>query len=222
MTIPAGRPVPATGGSAAGTPDTGTADAGPPRLVDLLLALLLALLAAVIALVVVAFLPARAGSVPVPMSIVLAGAALIALPRACYRLTGSVLAALAPALVWFVVTAWTVLHRNPLYPQQPLAVGDWRLVVLMLVGGSCAALTVGGLWASRIRGRDLRAADAGPSGAQVTSHGAGADSGWTAGAVDTEGVHHTPPDGRAAGTPPSADSGRGERTESNQPGGEAP
>ena len=39
---------------------------------------------------------------------------MILAPRACYRLTGSLLAAAAPVVAWFGVSVWFVLSRNAL------------------------------------------------------------------------------------------------------------
>ncbi|WP_188939695.1 hypothetical protein [Nakamurella endophytica] len=158
------------------------------------MAAVLTVLAALVAAVVVAFLPLRAGAVPLPISVILAAATVVVLPRWCLALTGSLLMAAAPVVAWFAVTAWTALQRNPLYPQVTLAVGDWRLVLLMLLGGAGGAAAVTSAWGARVR-----AAAAGPAPSGFPGAGPAVDTG-DAGARG--GPTESVPPGSRAGTDP--------------------
>jgi hypothetical protein len=127
--------------------------AEPPRpgLVDWLLVAFVTLLCALTALVGVAFLPWHIGAVPMPVSALLGIGAMILAPRACFRLTGSLLAAALPVVTWFVVTVWLVLLRNPMMLSQAVSVvnGQWRVMVLLGLGSLAAAATLTLLWAER-------------------------------------------------------------------------
>ena len=109
------------------------------------------LLSALTALVGVAYLPWYVGPVPMPVSSLLGVAAMILAPPACYRLTGSLAAAAAPVIVWFVVTVWLVLQRNPMMPGQALSVvqGQWRVMVLLGLGSLAAAATLTPNWRAK-------------------------------------------------------------------------
>ncbi len=126
-----------------------------PDAADWLLVVLISVLAGFVALVGLAFLPLYIGSVPFPISALLGVGAMILGPRACYRLTGSLAAAVAPVLVWFAVSVWFVLKYNSVMPTLPLTVirGQWRVMLLLGFGSLAAAATVGLLWADRLRDR---------------------------------------------------------------------
>jgi hypothetical protein len=128
--------------------------AGQPIL-DWLLVVLISLLAGWTAVVGFAFLPWYLGPVPVPISALLGVAAMVAAPRACYALTGSLLAAVLPVLTWFAVSVWITLSRNPLMPTVSLTVinGQWRVMVLLGLGALAAAATIGLIWGDRLRDR---------------------------------------------------------------------
>ncbi|WP_395726317.1 hypothetical protein [Nakamurella sp.] len=167
------------GGQVSGDPAAGPAGAGAatpaepvrPGAVDWLLVAFVTLLSAGTALVGVAYLPWHVGPVPVPVSALLGVGAMILAPRACYRLTGSMAAAALPVAVWFGVTVWLVLQRNPMMLSQALSVvqGQWRVMVLLGLGSLAAAATLTLLWAERTQARYARtAADgmAGPPGSR--------------------------------------------------------
>lgn len=124
-------------------------------MVDWLLVAFVTLLSAFTALVGVAYLPWYIGPVPMPVSALLGVAAMIMAPRACYRLTGSMVAAVLPVVAWFGVTVWLVLHRNPMMLSQALSVvqGQWRVMVLLGLGSLAAAATLTLLWADRTQAR---------------------------------------------------------------------
>ncbi|MTD12927.1 hypothetical protein GIS00_03075 [Nakamurella sp. YIM 132087] len=111
---------------------------------DWALVVLVCAVAALTALVSVFQLPQHLGAVPFPVSVLLVGAVLAWAPRACHGLTGSVLGAGAPVIVWFLVTAWLALTRNAMY-RAPVSVSDWRMYLLIGVGVLVAAWTLGGL-----------------------------------------------------------------------------
>lgn len=133
--------------------------------VDWLLVALVTLLAAATAVLALFFLPLYLGAVPFPISALLGVGAMILAPRACYRLTGSVLAAVLPVAAWFGVSVWFVLTRNTMMPNLPLTVyeGQWRVMVLLGLGSLAAAATLGLIWGDRLRDRlaaERAAADA--------------------------------------------------------------
>jgi hypothetical protein len=157
------------------TADGGSAAAG--TLVDWLLVALITLLAAGAAVLGLAFLPMHIGAVPFPISALLGVGAMILGPRAAYRLTGSVVAAVLPVAAWFAVSVWLVLSRNTMMPGLPLTVidGQWRVMVLLGLGSLAAAATLGLIWGDRLRdrlaaeraaaqARDDQAEDAAPAG----------------------------------------------------------
>ena len=117
---------------------------------------LVTLLAGCVAVVGFAFLPWYIGAVPVPISALLGVAAMIAAPRACYALTGSLLAAVLPVLAWFGVSVWIILSTNSLMPTVSLTVvnGQWRVMVLLGLGALAAAATIGLIWGDRLRDTD--------------------------------------------------------------------
>lgn len=136
-------------------PVVGPPAAAKPSVVDWLLVVFVTLLCGWTALVAVAFLPWHIGPVPMPISALLGVGAMILGPRACYRLTGSMLAAVLPVAAWFVVSVWLVLQRNPMMLTQALtpAAGQWRVMVLLGFGSLAAAATLTLLSAERTRAR---------------------------------------------------------------------
>lgn len=149
----------ASGGSAA--PRDAAASGA---VVDWLIVALITLLTAWTAVLGMAFLPLHIGSIPFPISALLGVAAMILAPRACYRLTGSLIAALLPVAAWFGVSVWLVLARNSLIGGTdgagvliglPITVtdGQWRVMVLLGLGSLAAAATVGLIWGDRLRDR---------------------------------------------------------------------
>jgi len=122
---------------------------------DWLLVVLVSLLTACVAVVGFAFLPWYLGPVPVPISALLGVAAMVAAPRACYALTGSLLAAVLPVLTWLGVSVWITLSTNSLMPTVSLTVinGQWRVMVLLGLGALAAAATIGLIWGDRLRDR---------------------------------------------------------------------
>ena len=134
-----------------------------PGVVDWLLVAFVTLVSALAALVGVAYLPWHIGAVPMPVSALLGVGAMILAPRAAYRLTGSMLAAVLPVVAWFGTTVWLVLHRNPMMLSQALSVvnGQWRVMVLLGLGSLAAAATLTLVWAERSQARYASAAAAG-------------------------------------------------------------
>jgi hypothetical protein len=124
-----------------------------PGAVDWLLVVLVSLLAGCVAVVGFAFLPWYLGTIPLPVSALLGVAAMVAAPRACFALTGSLLAAALPVLTWFGVSVWITLSTNSLMPTVSLTVvnGQWRVMVLLGLGALAAAATIGVLWGDRLR-----------------------------------------------------------------------
>jgi hypothetical protein len=92
--------------------------------------------------------------VPLPISALLGVGAMILGPRACYGLTGSMPAAIAPVVSWFGVSVALVLSRNALI-NLPVTVyqAQWRVMVLLGLGSLAAAATVGLIWGDRLRER---------------------------------------------------------------------
>ncbi|HEY5879218.1 MAG TPA: hypothetical protein VIU11_09920 [Nakamurella sp.] len=123
--------------------------------VDWLLVGLITLLAGWTALVAVAFLPWYLGPLPMPVTALLGVGAMILAPRACYRLTGSLAAAVLPVASWFITSVWLVLLRNPMMSSQAVTVvqGQWRVMLLLGFGSLAAAATLTLLWADRTRAR---------------------------------------------------------------------
>ncbi len=117
---------------------------GPDRL-DWVIVGWLTLLSLLSTVFAVFFLPQYVGVVPVPVS-ALAGAAVVFLcTRLSYRLTGSMLAAMAPAVGWLVAAVYLSFSRTLGYA---LVIGDWRATLLLGVGALAAALGVGLSWGS--------------------------------------------------------------------------
>ncbi len=148
----------------AGPEQPGSAGTEPPAspdrqptggVIDWLLVAFVTLLAAWTALVGVAWLPWYLGPVPMPVSALLGVGAMVLAPRACYRLTGSFVAALLPVAAWFGVSVWLVLLRNPMMRSVAVTVvqGQWRVMLLLGLGSLAAAATLTLLWAERAQAR---------------------------------------------------------------------
>ena len=150
--VAAGDAAPSGADGGAATPRDAPA---PGALADWLIVALITLLTAWTAVVGMAFLPLHIGSLPFPISALLGVAAMVLAPRACYRLTGSLIAALLPVAAWFAVSVWLVLSRNTIMPGLPLTVidGQWRVMVLLGLGSLAAAATLGLSWGDRLRDR---------------------------------------------------------------------
>lgn len=154
----------------------GQAEAPPPvtrgGAVDWILVAVVTLLAGWTAVVAMAYLPLYIGAVPFPVSVLLAVAVMAIAPWLCYRLTGSLFAALLPVLLWFGLTLWIVLSHNPIMPNRPLSIraGQWRLMLLLGLGSLAAAASVGLIWGDRLRERI-----AGQQAAAAPSPAIGAD-----------------------------------------------
>ena len=135
-------------------PGDGRREPGRGELVDWILVALVTLLTAWTAVLGIAFLPLYLGPVPLPVSALLGVGAMILAPRACYGLTGSMVAAAAPVVSWFGVTVWLVLSRNALI-NLPITVyeGQWRVMLLLGLGSLAAAATVGLIWGDQLRSR---------------------------------------------------------------------
>lgn len=138
-----------TAGPLTGAPVTGD-DTSPPRLVDWVLVLLLCVLAAAFGVFGIFFLPAYVGSVPMPAIVVVTTAALLVIPRVGYRLTGKMVAATAPAAVWFVVSIGFYLTSNSLYRGVPVAWRGWQFYLLIGAGAIAAATSLGLLWSEQV------------------------------------------------------------------------
>ena len=108
-------------------------------------AALVALLSALVTVLGVVFLPLRWGGFPLPVSVLIVAGALVGLPRAGYRMTGSVVVAAIPAAVWFAITVVLTVHRNALYPGLAVVILDWRMLLLLGLGAAASALTLGPL-----------------------------------------------------------------------------
>jgi len=133
------------------------------RAFDWLLVLWVTALAGWAALLGVVYLPLYIGTIPLPISAAIGVVAMWWSPRACYRLTGSLLAAFAPAAAWFGVSVWLVLARNAILGGVPFSVatGQWRVMVLLGLGSLAAAASIGLVWGDRLRTR-LASERAGP------------------------------------------------------------
>jgi len=133
------------------------------------------------------YLPWHWGSVPLPLSIAALGCLCWWLPRVCARLTGSMVAAAAPAVTIFLVVLVLMVLPNALY-QLPLRVvlAQWRSYLLLAVVSLGAATSIALLWgdklAAEIRSRGTTPGPPGVSEATRT----GGDARTGPGAGDTE------------------------------------
>ena len=122
-----------------------------PNAIDWLLVVLLSVLAGVVAVFGVFFLPTYVGAVPLPAVVVLTSAAMLVLPRVGYRLTGRMAAAMAPAVVWFVVTIGLYLTPNALYLNVPVAWrSGWQFYLLVGLAAIAAATALGLSWSEQV------------------------------------------------------------------------
>ena len=131
-----------------------TGPIGPQGWVDWLIVAWFMLIGAFAGVVAFFFLPMWIGSFPFPAGIVVAVAATALLPWPCYRLTGSLLAAAAPVLAWFMSTVVLLLVSNPLYPVPPRVIlpgYEWRLYLLLGLGALAGAASLGLIWGDRLR-----------------------------------------------------------------------
>jgi hypothetical protein len=106
------------------------------------------------------YLPLHIGAVPMPISILGIGALCWLLPRVCYRLTGSLIAAAVPALLIFAVVVVLLILPNALFnlPLRVIALrvdppstgDDWRNYVLLAVVAITSAAAVGLLWGDKM------------------------------------------------------------------------
>ncbi len=155
---------------------SGSGRVGP--VLDWVVVALLALLAGVVAVFGVFYLPAYSGSTPLPLVVVVVAVALVAIPRAAYRLTRKMFAAFLPVMVWFAVTVGLFLTHNGLYLAVPVAWQGWQFALLLGVGALSAAASVGLLWGDHLRARiDAREdpAPVGTDGDGTTQPGAAVD-----------------------------------------------
>jgi hypothetical protein len=151
-------------------PLTGTTTPAPVRRPaagsDWVLVALLCVLAGVVAVFGVFFLPTFVGAVPVPAVIVGTTAALLVLPRVAYLLTRRMAAAMAPAVVWFLVTIGLYLTTNGLYVGVPVAWrGGWQFYLLVGLGAIAAAISLGLVWSEQLE-QELSARKGRDSGEQ--------------------------------------------------------
>lgn len=124
-------------------------------------------------------LPAYVGTIPLPLSILVLVGFTWLLPRTAYRLTGRMMAALAPAVVMAATVVVLVSWSNtPLY-QLPLRVisidratntagEDWRTYVLLGVVALTAAVTLALLWSERATASVRGESGPGPRGTATT------------------------------------------------------
>ena len=142
-------------------------------------------LAGVVGLYGVFFLPVFVGSLPLPLVIIPVGLVVMVLPRLTYRLTGRMVAAALPVVVWFLVTVWLYVDTNSLFTNAPIAWrGGWQFMTLLGVGVLGAAASVGTLWGDHLRAQILAR-----SGARTGLGGVGS------GNVTADGVQRPPGDG---------------------------
>jgi hypothetical protein len=136
---------------------------------DWVVVALLALLCGVVAVFGVFYLPAYSGATPVPVVVVVVGVALAVIPRVAYRLTRRLVAAFAPALVWFAVTVGLILLHNGLYLAVPVVWQGWQLALLLGVGALSGAASLGLLWGDHVRAQIDSRSGRSPDGTVVDS-----------------------------------------------------
>ncbi len=132
-------------------PATAAPPAAPPAVIDWLLVGLLSLLMGVIGVFGVFYLPMYVGAVALPVSVLPVALAVAVIPRVAYRLTHRMPAALAPVLVWLVVSVALYGVTNSLYLSVPVAWRGWQFVVLLGLGALTAAASIGLLWGAHLR-----------------------------------------------------------------------
>ena len=86
-----------------------------------------------------------------PVSVLPVALALAVIPRMAYRLTRRMLAALAPVIVWLVVSIALYAVTNSLYLSVPVAWRGWQFTLLLGLGALTAAASVGLLWGDHMR-----------------------------------------------------------------------
>ncbi len=118
--------------------------------IDFVLAGYLAVLAMVTGVVSVFFLPWRVGATAVPISALIGAAVLFWTIRAGYRLTGSMVVAFLPALLWLGSCAWLTTSATLGFG---LVIGDWRAMMLLGLGVLAAAAALGAAWGTHLTGR---------------------------------------------------------------------
>jgi hypothetical protein len=151
-----GAPAVGTAAEPAPAPDRATA-------ADWVLVVLVCVLSAVVAVFGVFFLPAYAGSLPVPAVVVVTSAALAVLPRVSFRLTrGRMAAALAPVVMFFLVTIGLYLTTNPLYRGAAVTWQGWQFYLLVGLGAIVAAASLGLLWSEQVEAEMRTRMDQGP------------------------------------------------------------
>jgi hypothetical protein len=126
---------------------TGPESAVGRSAIDFLMAGWLAVLAMLAALVSVFFLPWHIGSMAFPISALLGAGVVFWTIRASYQLTGSMLAALFPALLWFAICAWLTTSVTLGFG---LVIGDWRAQSLLGLGALAAAIGLGTAWGGHV------------------------------------------------------------------------
>lgn len=114
-----------------------------PEALDWIIVGWLTVLVVVSTAVAVFFLPSYVGTVPVPVSALVGAAVVFVAIRLSYRLTGSMLAAFAPAVGWLAAAVYLSFSRTLGYA---LVIGDWRATALLGVGALAAAMGVGLSW----------------------------------------------------------------------------
>lgn len=121
--------------------------AAPPRAtpepLDWVIVGWLTVLTVVSTVVAVFFLPSYVGTVPLPVSALIGAAVVYVAIRLSYRLTGSMLAAFAPAVGWLAAAVYLSFSRTLGYA---LVIGDWRATAMLGVGALAAAMGVGLSW----------------------------------------------------------------------------
>lgn len=133
--------------------------------VDRLLVAGCCLLGGYAALLAFFYLPLYAGSVPLPISALLLAGLVWLLPTVCFRLTGSLLAAAAPAISIFIVLLVLLVWPRSLNAGFPLQVylAPWRLFLLLGAVALAGAARLGLLWgdvvAARVRNERTPAED---------------------------------------------------------------
>lgn len=141
-----------------------------PAALDWIVVAWLTVLVLVTTVFAVFFLPQYVGVVPVPISVVPAALVVFAAIRLSYRLTGSMLAAFAPAVAWLVAAVYLSFSRTFGYA---LVIGDWRATLLLGVGALAAAVGVGLCWGSHQLALVGQARDSGSSGVPGVTSGSG-------------------------------------------------
>jgi hypothetical protein len=123
-----------------------------PTAVDWLLVTGACVIAAMVAVLTFFHLPWYVGAVPLPLSVLVAALAAWFLPRACFRLTGSMLGAFLPITVWFVTTAVLYLLPAGLYPLPiRIVLAPWRVLLLVGVGCLTGAVSISLAWGDQLR-----------------------------------------------------------------------